>query len=243
MPVIAAALLALGAAGPAWSKPIVLAPVAVEGQEVKVEGEVSTLISTREGSEVWVTPAGQRPDMRITLNVGVANDGAASADIEGRNIEVFTVEGAKLAVYDLAALDKEAKSKAAMAGFASALAGGLANNTSAYGYSSSATTARGVAFGFASVMNASANAATSQVEAAGQRRPAAADDGCARRNRGRPDPDPEAAEGRHRAPRARHLRRRAARAALRPQTVRRQPLSLRGSPPYLPRLSLALEIA
>jgi hypothetical protein len=161
---LAAALLALGATAPAWSSPVTLAPAPAEGQEIKVEQGVSTLISTREGSEVWVTPGGQRADKRLTLTIGVANDGSASADIDGRNVEVYTIEGAKLAVYDLAALEKEAKSKTAMAGFAAALAGGLANNTSAYGYNRSATAARGVAFSFANVMSASADASAAEVQ-------------------------------------------------------------------------------
>lgn len=157
-----AALAALGSAGPAIA--LTLQPAPTQGQDVTTKDGVETLVSALEAGEAWVTPAGQRADRRLVLDIGVANDGQRTADIDARSIEVWTAEGAKLAVYDLAALDKEAKGKAAMAGFAAALAGGLANNTASYGYSRSATAARGMAFGVANVMSASANASSAEVD-------------------------------------------------------------------------------
>jgi hypothetical protein len=159
---IAAALLAVSAAGPAFA--VTLEPAPVEGQEVKVSDAGATLISTREGSEAWATPAGQRADQRLVLSVGVANDGDRTAGIEGRSIEVWTAEGAKLAVYDLAAMEKEIKSKQAWAGFGAALAGGLASNTTGYGYSRGSVAAQGVALSFSNVMNASADATAAEVD-------------------------------------------------------------------------------
>jgi hypothetical protein len=124
--IAAVAALALGAASPAWARAYQLAPAPAEGQTVKYDKGVATLVSTRPDTEVWATPPGSAVDGRITLAVGVANDGDASAEIDQGDVEVFTVEGVKLAVYDLAALEKEAKAKQAWVGFGAALAGGLA---------------------------------------------------------------------------------------------------------------------
>lgn len=151
-----AAALALAAATPAWSKPYAIEPVAAEGQAVRFEAGVPSIESTLSASDAWVSPTARSFDKRMTITVGVLNGGDVAADVDYASVEVYTAEGVRLATYDLAALEKEEKSKAAFAGLAVGLMGGLASaGANRYGYGTSyqpAALASGFANTSASVM-------------------------------------------------------------------------------------------
>jgi len=143
--VLGAAALALLTAGCATSYAI--APQPVAGQGVRYERGTPTVVSVKAHGAVRVSPAAKSYQDRVVLNVVAFNNGPAPANLGYENLSVVASDGTPMRLYTVAELEHEAKTKAAWAAFAVALAG-AANTYAAqqsaysYGYGNVATYGR-----------------------------------------------------------------------------------------------------
>lgn len=133
--VLGAAALALLTAGCASTYAI--APQPVAGQGIRYERGTPTVVSVRPHGVVRVSPAAKSYQDRVVLNVVAFNNGPDPANLGYENLSVTADDGTPMRLYTVAELEREAKTKAAWAAFAVALAGAAntyAAQQSAYSY-------------------------------------------------------------------------------------------------------------
>jgi len=129
------AALALLTAGCASTYAI--APQASTGQGVRYERGTPTVVSVQPHGVVRVSPAAKSYQDRVVLNVVAFNNGPDPANLGYENLSVAAADGTPMRLFTVAELEREAKTKAAWAAFAVALAGAAntyAAQQSAYSY-------------------------------------------------------------------------------------------------------------
>lgn len=114
-----------------------VAPEVSQGQSIRYEHGTPTTVSVKEHGAVRVSPSAREFAGRMVFNVVAFNNGPQAANIGYENVSVALSSGTPLRLYSAAALEKEAKTRAAWAAFAVALSGAAqaySAQQSAYSY-------------------------------------------------------------------------------------------------------------